>query len=176
MTEPTKRGPGRPRKTPIISKSAGASEPMEETIGQDNPRLMRSHGPARDALDPPLIEPVEEPIDEEKLERLAFNEQELVVIVHESTDPNADPWPLVCNDGIRQYFPRGVEIKAKRKMVEVLARAKHTTYGQRLVKDDMGNDAYEEIPRTALKFPFSVVQDPAGQQGKSWLKAILAQG
>lgn len=158
--------------------SGGASEPMEQTIGQDgHPRAMDSTGPAREALEPQYIEVVERPVDQAKLDELVFMEEPVTILVHDDPDENADPMPMVGNGGDRNviYLKRGEEIIVKRKYVEVLARAKITKYSQKKIKDDNGNDKYVHIPRTTLRIPFSVTNDPAGQKGRDWLKGILAE-
>ncbi len=164
------------RKYQRRSHNKGASEPMEQVIGQDNPRAMESTGPARDALEPPLIDPVET-VDHKKLDELVFMEDTLTVYVHDSEDPNADPMPMVGNGGDRNiiWLKRGERVQIKRKYVEVLARAKITRYTQKLIKDDLGNDKYIHMPRTTLRIPFSVEVDPAGEKGARWLQGILAE-
>lgn len=145
-----------------------------EQVGQDAPRVLKSTGPAKKALEPAKIEVVESPIDTEWAANMKFNEEILRVIVHESTDKNAEQIVEVFNGGIPQRFIRGQEQEVKRKFVEVLARAKMTTYSQEKVRDDAGNESYRNIPHTALRYPFAVLMDPS-PRGKDWLKAILAQ-
>ncbi len=179
QTTTKKRRPGRPRtrKTPVVSRSRGASEPMEQTIGQDHPRGMSSTGPASEALEPAYIEPVERPIDQAKLDELIFMEDMLTVYVHEDPNPQADPYPFVGNGGDRNtvYLRRGEHQQIRRKYVEVLARSKITTFKQQKTVDDMGNDKYIHLPRTTLRIPFSVTQDPAGEKGRLWLQGVLAE-
>jgi len=73
---------------------------------------------------------VDRPVDKEHLENLKFNEEVLTIMLHDTTDPTADPIPYVINDGRRQAFIRGQEQQVKRKFVEVLARMKVTSYTQ----------------------------------------------
>lgn len=144
----------------------------EQVVGQDRPRTLKSTGPAREALEPAHIEPVEHPVSREKLEALAFNEEVLTVLVHDSTNPTDEPVPEVWNDGRCQRFLRGKEMQVKRKYVEVLARSKKTIYTQEELPNRGG---YRNVPHTALRYPFSVLHDPSGDRGKAWLQAILAQ-
>ena len=146
----------------------------EHPVGQDAPRHMKSTGPAEDALEAPTIEPVEGPVNWDKVNHEAFMEEEVTVQVHDTTDPNADPFPVVWVNGVSQYFLRGKEQPVKRKFVEVLARAKKTVFSQEMYKDAAGNDAYRQIPHTALTYPFSVTHDP-NSNGHAWLKALLAE-
>jgi hypothetical protein len=146
-----------------------------QQIGQDRPRVMKTTGPAKDSLEPSVIEAVPNPLTKNKADILKFMEDVLTVQVHDSTDPNDDPYPCVWNGGISQYFIRGKEQQVKRKFVEVLARAKRTTYTQELFKDGAGNDTYRQIPHTAPRWPFSVLVDPH-PRGRDWLKQVLAEG
>ena len=60
----------------------------------------------------------------------------------------------------------------KRKFVEVLAKSKITTYSQEKYRDNDGNESYRQIPHTAVRYPFSMVED-ANPRGRDWLKSIL---
>lgn len=143
-----------------------------ETVGQDRARDLPSTGRAR--LDPAHVEVVDRVVDKEHLENLKFNEDMLTILLHDTTDPTADPIPFVINDGRRQAFIRGREQQVKRKYVEVLARMKVTSFTQEKYRDSQDIDAIRNIPHTALKFPFTVIYDPS-PRGKDWLKAILAE-
>lgn len=149
-------------------------ETEEQTVGQDRPREMKSTGPAKESLESSSIEGVDRPVSKEKLAMLAFMEEVLIVMVHDTTNERDIPVPPVWNDGRAQYFIRGVEQKVKRKFIEVLARAKKTSFTQEMYKDAMGNDGYRQIPHTALAYPFSVLHDPH-PRGKDWLKSILSE-
>lgn len=164
------------RRTQPLRSTRKDLNASEQTVGQDRPRTLRSTGPAADALEPQHIEPVDGPLNPEKAAALAFMEEELLVVVHDSTNDNDEPIPAVWNSGRAQYFIRGQHQRVKRKFVEVLARLKITKYTQRLEKDGAGNDTYKNIPHTALRFPFSVIEDPSGQKGADWLKRVLAEG
>ncbi len=160
------------------TRASGASEPMEQPIGQDTyPRGLSSTGPAREALDPQYIQVVERPVDQAKLDELQFMEDMVTIMVHDDPDPNADPMPMVGNGGDRSiiYLKRGEEQVVKRKYVEVLARAKITKYGQKKVVDENGYDKFVHPSRTTLRIPFSVIEDPAGAKGRGWLMGILQE-
>lgn len=149
-------------------------ESSEQKIGQDVTRKLKSTGPAREALSPQVVVPVDRVVSKEKLEILQFMEDVLTVIVHESGNPTDTPRPEVWNDGRLFVFIRGQEMPVARKFVEVLARAKRTTRGLRKVTDDNGVDHYEYPQKTALIYPFAVLHDPS-PRGKAWLAAILAE-
>jgi hypothetical protein len=144
----------------------------EEHVAQPRPRLQRSSGPARKALEQAHVEVPDGPVTKEKLAALAFMEEEVTVLVHDTTDETAEPLPQVINDGRSQFFIRGEEQKCKRKYVEVLARAKRTTYKQEMVIV-AGEKTYRNVPHTALRFPFTVVEDHP--KGRAWLKKILKE-
>jgi len=135
---------------------------------------MKSTGPAKESLEPALIEPVERPVKKDHADRLAFNEEKIEVMVHESTDKNAEAVVEVFVNGIPQRFVRGQTQAVKRKFVEALARAKRTAYSQEKVMDN-GIESYRNVPHTALGYPFSVVRDP-NPRGADWLKSVLAEG
>ncbi len=151
-----------------------ALETQEQQVGQDHPRVMKSTGPAKESLEPARIQRVGRAVSSEKLEALKFGEDVLTVMVHDSTNPIDDPIPEVWNDGKPQRFERGKEMQVKRKYVEVLARAKKTTYTQKKIKDGNGDDTYVQVPHTALKYPFAVLHDPS-PRGRDWLKNILQE-
>lgn len=109
----------------------------------------------------------------EKLERMKFMEEMVVVKVHDTTDKNEDPFPTVWNDGKPCRFRRGREERVPRKFLEVLARAKFTTFGQVKVKDANGDDTYAYVPHTAHVYPFDVVEDP-NPRGRDWLRGVIA--
>lgn len=148
-------------------------ETGDQPTGQDRPRKMKSRGPARKSLDPVIIQAVDNPVSRGKMELLAFMEEPVTVVVHESTNPTDEPMPCVWNDGKPQRFMRGQEMTVKRKYIEVLARQKKTTYTQRKEKDENGDDTYIQVPHTALLYPFAVVNDT--QKGRDWLKSIMQE-
>ena len=148
----------------------GATETDNETIGQDKPRDMPSTGPAR--IDAPEIEVVAGPRWNEKAAMEAFLNEPVDVVVHETTDQNAEQIIQVACNGRNQYFMRGVVQTVKRKFVGVLANAKRTRFSQQTYKDANGNDAIRNVPHTALAYPFDVREDK-NPNGRAWLKQLL---
>ena len=147
----------------------------EQIVGQDKPRVMKSTGPAKEALEPARIEPVDRPVDKEWAAMMAFAKEKIEVLVHETTDKNAELVVEVFNNGDRQLFPRGKKVACERRFVETLARAKQTNFSQQKVKDHQsGVEQYVEQPHTALRYPFSVTRDDH-PRGQDWLKAVLAE-
>lgn len=165
--------PARRHVAPVRSRRLDVNA-SEQKVGQDRPRHMKSIGPARKSLEPAHIEPVENAVTKEFLDELAFMEEKVTVLVHDTTNPADVPVPEVWNDGRVQRFIRGKEQVVKRKFVELLARSKRTTYTQEKVRDDQDIESYRNVPHTVLQFPFSIVHD-SNPKGAAWLKNVLAQ-
>jgi hypothetical protein len=122
------------------------------------------------------IEPVDGPAAMDQAEALAFMEEPVKVMVHTSADQNAEPIVQTGVNGRTQFFIRGQSQVVRRKFVEALARAKHTAYTQRTEHDyQTGNVIQKMIPRTSLRYPFSVEQDD-NPKGADWLRKVLAEG
>jgi len=149
-------------------------EPMEETIGQDVPRAMKSTGPAKDALEPALIVPVDRPVDNEKLQMLAFMEMPVEVTIHTTSDKTADQIFEIFNNNQREVFRRGETKTVKRKFVNELATRKLTTFTQERQRGPDGVMFDVQVPSTALRYPFSVLSDPH-PRGGDWLRSVLNQ-
>lgn len=146
----------------------------DQEIGSEAPRKMKSTGPARAALEPRFVEPVEKWVDPQKLENLAFMQEEVTVLIHPSEDPYAVQFPEVWNGSRKETFQRGVPQRTKRMFVEVLARMKMTKYRQEKVTDRDGVEGYRYVPYSALAYPFVIDEDTP--KGRAWLKSILAEG
>jgi hypothetical protein len=106
--------------------------------------------------------------------QLAFMEEKLDVIVHESTDKNADPIVEVWCNGTPQRFVRGQVQTVKRKFVQILADSRETSIQTKNMTGSDGEVMQRINKHTALCYPFSVASDPSGQRGALWLKQALA--
>lgn len=166
-----------------MGRTATAAKPTRSTrhdveaaeyIGKERPREMKSTGPAREALQPRIVEPVERPLDPEKLANLAFMEEGVTVLIHATDRPEDVQFPEVWNGGRKEIFRRGEPKRVKRKFVEVLARMKITRYRQEKVTNHEGVEGYRYVPYSALAYPFVVEEDT--EKGRAWLKLVLAQG
>lgn len=120
------------------------------------------------------VEPVSAYGAADKAARLAFMEEKVDVMVHESADPNAEPIVETWCNGVPQRFLRGQVQTVRRKFVEVLARAKNTGITTRADVDRNGNANTAIGKHTALKYPFSVMRDE-NPKGATWLKQVMAQ-
>lgn len=148
-----------------------AYESGDHDTGQDRPRHMKPMGPSGEALEAVELQVVDKPISQTKLDALAFNEEKIEVIVHDSQDETAIPIPDLINDGLHQNFIRGQRQIVRRKFVEMLAGLKKTTYTHIKVRDDNGDESYDYIPHSVLAYPFLVINDP-NPRGQAWLAAI----
>ncbi len=165
------------RNNPVINSDR--LETGNEEIGQIEERTMSSSGLARDSLEP--IRVVDEGIvvenhtrwTKDKLKHEVFMNEMVCVKVAETTDDTQTPMPEVCVNGRTQFFARGREQWVRRMFIGPLARAKKTTYTQRMEKLEDGSDTYVQVPHSALMYPFEIVED--NQKGKEWLRSILRE-
>lgn len=111
--------------------------------------------------------------DQKWMDDMAFANEYVTVIVHESTDKTAHPFPELSVNGRTQRFVRGHEQKVRRYFVEKLARLKLTTYDNVKTKDVDGEDVYRYPTHTGLVYPFVLVNPT--QRDTAWLKGILAE-
>jgi hypothetical protein len=103
----------------------------------------------------------------------AFMEEPVLVRVLPSTDPNAEHLVDVYNNGTPQRFPRGTWVIAKRKFVEVLARAKPFSVQTPEYVDPNGDRATRIDRSTALRYPFEMRdRNPVGE---AWLSSIISE-
>jgi hypothetical protein len=109
------------------------------------------------------------------LDAVSFFNEIVTVVVHESTDQNAEPIPQVTVNGRNQFFLRGQPIKVRRKYVAALARAKRTSFRQSIRTDELSGGVVQRMtPSTGLVYPFSVIDDP-NPRGREWLQGVLAE-
>lgn len=150
-----------------------AIEPMEmDTTKMDDITLPTS-GPLN--LETTVIEQNADIIGiKEKAEALAFNEEKIVIMIHESTDPNAEnPVPL-GNNGRMVYLNRGEEYRISRKYAERLCLAKAHGVRTAEVRDANGDRTTKVVRTAALAYPFSVLQDN-NPKGREWLQSLMQQ-
>lgn len=159
------------KNTPV-SKNSGV-DTTDEEVGQAKPRVVKSTGPAVEAMEREPIEPVDHKVSEEKLKELAFMEDVLTILVMDTTNDVDEPMPCVWVNGVSQHFQRGVEQKVKRKFISRLAEARKTVYRAEQYTDAEGTKAYRYVPHSGLIVQFQVRHDPAGERGAAWLKTKL---
>lgn len=114
-------------------------------------------------------------IDKEWAANMRFNEEKVIVIVHEEADAKyPEPCISVWNGGRHQLFPRGVEITCARKFLEVLARSKPVRYGNVEFVNEEGVRDVKWPKRVSHRYPFTVVED-RNPLGRAWLKKIFSE-
>jgi hypothetical protein len=106
-------------------------------------------------------------------DNVAFMEERVLVNVHPSTDKNAELVIDVFNGGVPQRFIRGEWIIAKRKYVEVLARAKPFGLTTPEITDGNGNRTTKISLQHGMAYPFDM-RDP-NPRGQGWLQGILRE-
>lgn len=112
-------------------------------------------------------------LNKEYLDELAFMEDDMVIMVHESADPNSEnPVTVGCNGVFRQFF-RGQQTIAKRKFVECLI-AKQGRVSTPEYINKAGERARAIRQTSAQKYPFSVIEDK-NPKGGEWLRRRLAE-
>lgn len=110
--------------------------------------------------------------DKKTLDAVAFMEEPVKVMVHESTDENAQPIVDVYCNGTPQRFVRGMEQVVKRKFVQILINARTTSVRTRTGVE--GGNVINQLTRhTAVRYPFSVIED-RNPRGGAWLRDALA--
>lgn len=156
------------------NRKAVPIEPMEMDMAQPDALDLPSSGPIERVVT--VIEPTSDTMSlGNKLDELKFNEEKVVIMIHESTDPNSSPIVEIGINGRMVYLERGRNYRISRKYVERLARAK--TVGVRTVKafDRDGSEITRIVQTSALSYPFSVIED-RNPLGASWLRNLLDQG
>lgn len=112
-------------------------------------------------------------INKAYIDELAFMEEEMVVMVHESADPNSeDPITVGCNGVFRQFF-RGRPTRAKRKFIDCLIVKQGRVTTPEYV-NGAGERARSIRQTSAHKYPFSVIEDRS-HKGAEWLRGRLSE-
>ena len=123
------------------------------------------------------IEPVgRTPINKALLDELAFMEEEIVVMVQETSDENAENPVTVGNNGVFKQFFRGVPTVAKRKFVDgLIVKTGRVTTPEVEVQGVKGSRerSFSIQQRSAHRFPFMVIKD-SNPRGAEWITRRLA--
>jgi hypothetical protein len=127
----------------------------------------------RDSLNATVSHDINDPDFIKYTSDSAFMEEQVLVRIHESTDPNAEKIIPVYNDGIPQHFIRGQWTVCKRKFAEVLARAKPYSIATPEITDGNGDRTTAIRKTTALRYPFEM-QDK-NPRGQAWLHMIAQE-
>ena len=110
--------------------------------------------------------------DKKQFDELKFNEEMVEVMLHESTDENAENPVFTSCNGVPQYFFRGQPQRVRRKYVAILASCKEHSVSTPEYTAGDGSRAMGIRRTSSLKYPFSIISDP-NPRGAAWLKALL---
>lgn len=156
------------------------NESGDTTPAQNEPRVMKSEGPAAQALDPvgklpqvsEVIEVKSHLGDPEKLAMLAFMNEKIDVRLATSTDKEAEQVVEINVNGTQVLLRRGEVKTVPRFIVDRLARVKITSYRQEEVVNKEGVRQIVNLPNTGLRYDFSVVRDPS-PYADAWLRSVI---
>jgi hypothetical protein len=119
------------------------------------------------------LEVIDGPRFKDREAELAFMEEPVTIMIHETTEKNAERLILVAVNGRNCYIPRGKPSIVKRKYVERLAHAREDNVSQ-----DVQAVTPEEVNRLTIrqghKYPFSVIHDP-NPKGADWLRKVMTE-
>jgi hypothetical protein len=169
-------------RTPVDTLSSDALTGATRTeAGETDNSLDREVGLSGDmtiedivaALNKPGAADIDSPDFKSMADELAFMNEMVAVRIHESTDKNAEKIIFVSNDGTPQRFVRGQYVAAKRKYVEVLARAKPFSVATPETFDGNGDRTTSIRTTVGLMYPFDM-QD-RNPRGQAWLQRVLAE-
>lgn len=180
-----------------LAKSAEAVEPKakpEPIMARDNPHIIRKDGVHSEDvyqhLDEHDIEFVEKGPDfdlettrpglrsvlsaefKEKAEQMMFDEEPVQIMVMPSQSTYPDHTFCVGVNGRMRMITRGKRQWLPRKYVEVLLRAKISTYGNFETRNPMTNELTVSNPETkSHRYPLQVIQDK-NPLGARWLERV----
>jgi hypothetical protein len=146
----------------------------EQKVGQNKEVLLNRDTDAEAIRDEfSDIEVMDTPHFKDKADNLLFMEEYVEVMVHSSTDKNAEKVVDVYVNGTPQRFIRGRRQVVRRKFVESLARAKPFGVATPEATDDNGDKTTKIVTSVALRYPFDMRdKNPRGVQ---WLQSILQE-
>ncbi|MBI4695584.1 MAG: hypothetical protein HY749_16325 [Gammaproteobacteria bacterium] len=145
---------------------------LEMDVGQEGIAQISLSGAA--SIERSDIEIVDGPDALKHAEELAFMEEEVVINIHETDDPNAEPYVQVGSNGKIIYITRGEDVIIKRKYLERLARAKRVGYQQKHLNSSDPLKYNRLDMKTALQYPFELKED-LNPRGRDWLVKILKE-
>lgn len=110
----------------------------------------------------------------DKAAELAFLEEMVMIRIHETGDPNAEPVVQLGVNGRQVFIKRGEDVIVRRKYVEQLLRAKPENIQTNIRRDGDGNVRNMITKTRALKYPFSIVRDD-NPMGRAWERKIRSE-
>ena len=122
----------------------------------------------------PVLGDINDPIVKEKIAMEEFMTDMVTVNIQGSHDiRHSKTFPISVN-GETEIFTSGETRTVQRKFVEGLCRAKNPAYANVEMPDGKGGTKFVYDPTNALRFGFSVMEDPH-PRGSDWLKHTLRQ-
>ncbi len=109
----------------------------------------------------------------EKADQLRFDRQEIEVMVMPSQTTYPDHTFTVGVNGRLRLIVRGTRQWLPRCYVEVLLRAKISSYGNFESRNHMTNELGVQNPETkSHRYPLQILSDPSGVLGAKWLERV----
>jgi hypothetical protein len=119
------------------------------------------------------VEAITEAVNGNYLNELAFMEEMLEVVVHGTTDKNAENPVRVGVNGVEVLFFRDKRTRCRRKFVNGLI-VKQDEITTPKTRNGAGEDTYGIIKQANAKFPFAISHDPS-PYGPQWLAQRMAE-
>ena len=116
---------------------------------------------------------IDTPMHSDYFAELAFMEESVTVMVHETDDQNAENPVMIGNNGIFKVFHRGIPTLAKRKFVDGLI-VKSTRVSTPEVLNAVGERTNIIKQHSAHKYSFTMIQD-RNPRGVEWLTRRMAE-
>lgn len=127
----------------------------------------------RDALNKGHSPDVDSPEFKNYAETMAYMEEKVLVRVLPSSEPNAEMIVEVWNDGVPQRFVRDQWVVAKRKFVEVLARALPYSVTTPEALDGRGDKTRRIDIHNGQRYPFEMKDPNNASKGAAWLHSLF---
>ena len=155
---------------PVFMKTGKETDTRDMEVGQIPDITMKDGDLVTGGL---TLEPVDKPLHKAYLDDLAFMEEEITIMLNETTDENAENPVIVGNNGIFKQFFRGVPTRAKRKFVDGLI-VKSSRVSTPEVQNGGGERTFAIRQHPAQKFPFTLMED-RNPKGIEWLRRRMAE-
>lgn len=119
-----------------------------------------------------MVEPVADMMHfENKAAELAFQEQLVMVRIHETSEKGAENPVVLGVNGRNVAIYRGHDTIVRRKFATLLFRCKPESMNTRVERDGSGNPKNFIDKNRALKFPFDIVRDD-DPRGRRWAQQM----
>lgn len=138
-----------------------------------------AHDPYAGAIDPatlygglPPIEPIPSLEFKDKLEFEKFMQDQLVISIHSTGDPNEPTLVFVGSNNKKCWLAREVKTKLSREMVATLAQSHQRNFKTSQVADPEAIEGTKVETRSVQGYPFEVLYDP-NPRGREWLSRFM---